>query len=131
MRPALASTLAALTLVILVLGVGLAGPTAVGADDGGEPTLVAVGDAQVWPYVAPQPTFDRRASSINVVVGAEPDRVRRYLLREEAWNRSAEEWNRSAEAWADESDVIQTGDETVIDAETVPWRDAPGGPRYV
>jgi len=148
MRRATASTLAVLVLgallvAVLVFGVGSGGQaasdvgdggnvgdggdvydeSAVGdADDGEEPSLVSVGDAEVWPYVAPAPSFDRRASSINVVVAADPDRIRRYLLREEAWNRS----NGTGVAEAVEGPEA----DAPLDTEVVPWRDAPGGTRY-
>jgi hypothetical protein len=160
--------LGVLAFVAVGLAVGPDGPAAIDAGSAGDaadpddgppsPSLVTVGDAELWPYVAPSRSFDRRASSINVVVGAGPDRVRRHLLREEAWNRTEETdevvvgegVNGSA---TDETSEDEDGESTdgtqgevtdgnqseatgepeldaPLDDEVVPWRDAPGGTRY-
>ncbi|NEU56070.1 hypothetical protein [Halorussus sp. MSC15.2] len=96
------------------------GPTANGTADDAGATLVSVGDTRIWPYVAPGRTFDRRASSINVVVRDDPRRVERYLTGRREWNHSDDEW------------VGDPPDETgVVGDERVPWRDAPGAARYV
>ena len=123
---ALALALVALALAAVVVGAP-AGESAgdvssAPVDDDASPTLVTVGDAQVWPYVASERSFDRPASSLNVVVEEDPVSVRRYLAREREWNRSNDEWS---DGWSDE-----TSDPAVLDSETVPWRDAPGATRY-
>lgn len=86
--------IAVLTLTVLALAVVLAGPGASVAADASEPTLIRVGDTEIWPYVGPDASFDRRTSSINVVVRDDPESVRRYLAGRGRWNRSDTEWVR-------------------------------------
>ncbi|NHN59570.1 MULTISPECIES: hypothetical protein [Halorussus] len=113
--------LATATLLALALAAALVGPGAsVTADGSSSPTLVEVGDARLWPYVGPDPSFERRASAINVVVRDDPVRVRRYLAGRGEWNRSDDE--RVAD--------VQNESGLVAD-QRVPWRDAPGAHRYV
>ncbi|WP_137285091.1 hypothetical protein [Halorussus salinisoli] len=111
--------IAAATFVALAFVAILVGPGASVVADSADPTLVRVGDAKIWPYVGPDRSFDRRASSINVVVRNHPERVRGYLTRRHGWNRSDAEWVENA---PDET--------TVVADERVPWRDAPGASRY-
>ncbi|WP_115864596.1 hypothetical protein [Halorussus litoreus] len=99
------------------------GVDGVGTPDGEKPALVEVGDDRLWPYVGPERSFDRPASSINVVVRTDPASVREYLADERSWNRSAG-------GDADDSRVADAATDPPVDAERVPWLDAPGAPRY-
>ncbi|WP_435175375.1 hypothetical protein [Halorussus sp. AFM4] len=110
---------AALLALALAAALGGAGPSAT-ADESTSPTLVEVGDARLWPYVGPDPSFERRASAINVVVRDDPASVRRYLAGRGEWNRSD-----------DESVADAQNQSAVVADERVPWRDAPGAHRYV
>lgn len=122
-----AVTLAALVAVLLAMPTLTEERTGVAESvpsDSNDPTLVEIGNDRIWPYVGPDQSFDRRASSINVVVRTDPSRVQGYLAGEFSWNRSDDEW-------ADESEVGPAQDDTgVVADELVPWRDAPGASRY-
>lgn len=119
MRRVTAIALVVVTLVTLMLWPGIGGPDGDRVDDEPAPELVTVGDAKLWPYVAPVRSFDRRASSTNVVVRTDPGKVRRYLAGDGAWNETDEEWSGGT-----------PDDAAVLADETVPWRDAPGAARY-
>ena len=120
MRRVATATLLALALAAALIGPAVVGPGASAAAADASPTLVRVGGAELWPYVGPDPSFDRRASSINVVVRDDPARARRYLAGRGEWNRTEEEWVGDA-----------PNEAAVVADERVPWRDAPGAPRYV
>lgn len=84
-----------------------------------EPPLVAVDDGlAVWPYVSATRSYDRPASSINVVFHGDADRVRRLLTRV----ADGESQN--------ESVPVNVTDPDRIGGALVPWKDAVGADRY-
>ncbi|WP_435360974.1 hypothetical protein [Haloarchaeobius sp. DFWS5] len=114
----------ALALGILLVGTTLVSPTVTTpvADPPGE-QLVPLGESEtaVWPYVSPAQTFQRRASSVNVVVQGDADRVREQLQSGE------DPWNTTNAAFTEDEE----SDRVLANQTNVTWSDALGAKRYL
>ncbi|WP_435317125.1 hypothetical protein [Haloarchaeobius sp. TZWSO28] len=114
----------AVAIAVLLVGTTLTAPS-VSTPDPEPPDrkLVTLGESEttIWPYVGPKRSFDRRASSINLVVRADASEVTRRL-------RSGETiWNTSEPAFTEEN----RSERQVDNGTGVSWSDAYGAKRYV
>ncbi len=114
----------AVAIAVLLVGTTLTAPS-VSTPDREEPDrhLVTLGesDTAIWPYVGPKRSFERRASSINLVVQADADEVTRRLRTGET------AFNDSEPAFTEEN----RSERQVDNGTGVTWSDAYGAKRYV
>ncbi|WP_435334940.1 hypothetical protein [Haloarchaeobius sp. TZWWS8] len=114
----------ALALGVLLVGTTLFSPavsTPVQDPPGDDLVRLGGGQTAVWPYVSPGKTFERRASSVNVVVRTDADRVVRTLQTGE------DPWNRTDAAFTED----EASDQYVPNGSNVTWADAIGSKRYI
>ncbi|WP_439028628.1 hypothetical protein [Haloarchaeobius sp. DT45] len=114
----------AVAIAILLVGTTLTAPS-VSTPEYEEPdtNLVTLGesDTDIWPYVGPKRSFDRRASSVNLVVQADADKVTSQLRAGETG------WNTSDPVFTEEN----RSERQVDNGTGVAWSDAYGAKRYV